>query len=147
MTPQLVVHAVPPLPLSGAAEQVQRDARALLLDGATDALTFDVYVEHVLAPGLRPGKIVVLDNLSAHKGDRVRALVEARGCQIWFLPPYSPDLSPIEEAFSKLKSLRRRAGARSREALEAAIADALDQISPADARAYFIHCGYPLSDQ
>ncbi len=120
---------------------------ALLCDGATDALAFEVYVEQILAPTLRPGQIVVLDNLSAHKGDRVRALVEARGCQIWFLPPYSPDLSPIEEAFSKLKSLLRRAGARSREALEAAIADALDQISPADARGYFIHCGYPLSDQ
>ncbi len=120
---------------------------ALLLDGATDALAFEVYVEQVLAPTLRPGQIVVLDNLSAHKGDRVRALVEARGCQVWFLPPYSPDLSPIEEAFAKLKSLLRRAGARSRAALEAAIARALDQISPADARGYFTHCGYPTSAQ
>jgi transposase len=120
---------------------------ALLLDGATDALTFEAYVEHVLAPALRPGQVVVLDNLSAHKGDRVRALVEARGCRVWSLPPYSPDLSPIEEAFAKLKTLLRRAAARSREALDAAIAHALDQISPADARGYFAHCGYPVSAQ
>jgi transposase len=120
---------------------------ALLLDGATDALTFEAYVEHVLAPALRPGQVVVLDNLSAHKGDRVRALVEARGCRVWSLPPYSPDLSPIEEAFAKLKTLLRRAAARSREALDPAIAHALDQISPADARGYFAHCGYPVSAQ
>lgn len=120
---------------------------ALLLDGATDTLAFETYVEQVLAPALRPGQIVVLDNLSAHKGDHVRALVEARGCQLWFLPPYSPDLSPIEEAFSKIKSLLRRAAARTRDALDAAIADALDQITPADACGFFAHCGYPVSAQ
>ena len=120
---------------------------ALLLDGAADALAFETDVEQVLAPALQPGQIVVLDNLSAHTGDRVRALVEARGCQLWFLPLYSPDLSPIEEAFAKLKSLLRRATARTREALDTAIAHALDQIPPADVCGFFTHCGYPTAAQ
>ena len=120
---------------------------ALLLDGAADTLAFEAYVEHVLAPALVPGQVVVLDNLSAHKGDRVRSLVEARGCRLWFLPPDSPDLSPIEEAFAKLKTLLRRAAARSREDLDAAIAHALDQITPADACGFFTHCGYPVLAQ
>ncbi len=120
---------------------------ARLLDGAADTFAFEAYVEQVLAPSLLPGPIVVLDNLSAHKGEPVRAQIEARGCRVWFLPPYSPDLSPIEEAFAKIKTLLRRAAARTRAALEAAIADALDQISPADARGFFAHCGYPSSAQ
>ena len=115
---------------------------ALLLDGATDRLAFEVYVEQVLAPSLTPGQIVVLDNLSAHKGNRVRTLIEDRGCTLWFLPAYSPDFSPIEEAFSKIKTLLRRAAARTRAALDAAIADALEQITPADARGFFTDCGY-----
>lgn len=115
---------------------------AMLLQGATDTAAFTVYIEHFLAPALVPGQLVVLDNLSAHTHERVRQLIEARGCQVWFLPAYSPDLSPIEEAFSKLKTLLRRAEARTREALEQAIADALDQITGQDARGYFMHCGY-----
>jgi transposase len=115
---------------------------AMLLTGATDTAAFEAYVEQVLAPGLVPGKIVVMDNLSAHKSERVRLLIEARGCELWFLPAYSPDLSPIEEAFSKLKQLLRRAVARTREALQQAIAIALDQITAQDAQGYFRHCGY-----
>jgi transposase len=89
-----------------------------------------------------PGQVVVLDNLSAHKSERVRELIEQRGCQVWYLPSYSPDLSPIEEAFSKLKGLLRKAEARSRQALEEAIAGALDAITPRDALAYLKHCNY-----
>lgn len=122
---------------------------AKLLPGATDTAAFMTYLEQLLAPkpALRPGQIVVLDNLSAHQGDRVRAAIEARGCQLWFLPLYSPDLSPIEEAFAKLKALLRRAAPRTREALDAAIAQALDQITPATAQAFFAHSGYPVSAQ
>ena len=117
---------------------------ALLLTGATDTAAFEVYVEQVLAPSLVPGKIVILDNLSAHQSGRVRELIAARGCELWYLPSYSPDLSPIEAAFSKLKEALRRAKARTREALEAAIATALDHITAADACGYFTHCGYIL---
>jgi transposase len=119
---------------------------AMTLDGATDALAFAAYVGALLVPTLRPGQVVILDNLSAHKGDAVRALIEAAGCALLFLPPYSPDFAPIEQAFSKLKAALRRAGARTRAALEAAIRDALDAITAADATGWFRHCGYPLSD-
>ena len=84
----------------------------MLLEGATDTAAFEAYVEHFLAPSLVPGQIVLLDNLSAHKSARTRALIEARDCELWYLPAYSPDLSPIEHAFSKLKALLRRAAAR-----------------------------------
>ncbi len=103
------------------------------------------YVEQILAPSLRTGQIVVLDTLSIHLGPRVKQAIEARGCRLLFLPAYSPDVSPIEEAFSKLKTLLRRAGARSREALLEAIATALDLITATDALGWFTHCGYPLS--
>jgi transposase len=117
---------------------------AMLLEGATDSAAFEAYVAQFLVPALVPGKVVVLDNLSAHKRPHVRTLIEAQGCEVWFLPSYSPDLSPIEEAFSKLKTLLRRAEARTREALHTAIAQALEQISASDARGYFAHCGYGL---
>jgi len=120
---------------------------ALVLTGATDAAAFVAYVEQVLGPTLTPGQIVVLDNLSAHKDTRVRAAIEARGCALWYLPAYSPDLSPIEEAFAKLKNLLRRAAARTREALVEAIAQALDLITAADAQGFFQHCGYPVTVQ
>ena len=107
---------------------------AMLLEGATDTAAFEAYVEQVLVPALAPGKIVVLDNLSAHTSPRVRTLIEAQGCEVWFLPSYSPDLSPIEEAFSKLKVLLRRAEARTRDALHAAIATGLEQITAVDAQ-------------
>ncbi len=95
---------------------------AMTLRGATDTAAFEIDVTHFLAPSLRPGQIVVMDNLSAHKNRRVREIITARGCERWYLPSYSPDLSPIEEAFAKLKALVRRAKARTHEALENAIA-------------------------
>jgi transposase len=112
--------------------------------GATTAKVFEAYVEQALAPVLRPGQVVVLDNLNAHKGERVRELVEARGCELLFLPAYSPDFSPIEEAFSKVKGRLRREKARTKEALLEAIGRALDAVSGRDARGWFAHCGYPL---
>ncbi len=117
---------------------------AFVLTGAADTAAFVAYVERVLGPTLRPGQIVVLDNLHAHKDMRVRAAIAARDCDLWYLPPYSPDLSPIEEAFAKLKTLLRRAAARTREALLDAIASALDQITATDAQGFFQHCGYHL---
>jgi len=123
------------LSLSGMGE-------ALLLDGAADAAAFEVYIEQVLAPSLHAGQIVILDNLSIHLGPRVRQAIEARGCRLLFLPAYSPDFSPIEEAFSKLKTHLRRVGARTREALQEAIGQALTLITAQDALGWFRHCGY-----
>ena len=120
---------------------------AMLLDGATDTAAFLAYCEQVLVPSLVPGQIVVMDNLSAHKNLRVRDLIETAGCELWYLPTYSPDLSPIELAFSTLKEHIRRAKARTQAALDAAIASALRQITAHDARGYFIHCGYEVTAQ
>jgi len=97
----------------------------------------------VLLPRLRPGQVVVVDNVGAHKPDRMRALVEAAGCRLVFLPAYSPDLSPVEEAFSKIKTLVKAAGARTRAALDAAIAVALAAVTTTDAAGWFTHAGYP----
>lgn len=115
---------------------------AFVLDGAADSAAFEVYIEHLLAPSLHAGQIVILDNLSIHLGPRVKAAIEAKGCRLLFLPAYSPDFSPIEEAFSKLKSFLRRAGSRTREDLQEAIATALDLITGKDALGWFTHCGY-----
>lgn len=115
--------------------------------GSTKKAVFEAYVEWVLAPSLSPGRVVVMDNLGAHRGDRVRELVEARGCSLLFLPPYSPDFSPIEEAFSKVKALLRKAQARHRDALVEAIGQALSAVTPNDARGWFGHCGYPIGAQ
>jgi transposase len=116
---------------------------ALILEGAAYGLAFEAYIEQMLAPSLRPGQIVVMDNLSIHQGARVRQAIQAKGCQLLFLPAYSPDFSPIEEAFSKLKAVLRRIGARAHEALFEAIAQALLTVTAADARGWFTHCGYP----
>lgn len=110
-----------------------------------DTEAFVVYIEQVLAPSLRPGQIVLLDNLSAHKSPRIEAAIVACGCRLWFLPTYSPDLSPIELAFAKVKQAVRRANARTRAALEEAIAVALDMVTATDARAFFKHCGYHIT--
>ncbi|MDP8951307.1 MAG: IS630 family transposase [Actinomycetota bacterium] len=115
---------------------------SLAVEGPTTREVFEVYLEHFLAPALRPGQVVVMDNLSAHKGDRVRDLIEERGCEVVYLPPYSPDLNPIEQAFAKLKTLLRRAGARTREALIEAMGRALDTVTARDARGFFGSCGY-----
>jgi len=115
--------------------------------GSTTKAVFEAYVEEVLAPSLSPGRVVVMDNLGAHRSQRVRKLIEGRGCELVLLPPYSPDFSPIEEAFSKVKALLRKAKARRRGALVEAIGRALDAVSVEDARGYFGHCGYPLDAQ
>ena len=113
-----------------------------LLEGSTSGEVFEAYVEHLLAPTLRAGQVVVMDNLSAHKGGRVRELIEERSCELIYLPPYSPDLNPIEEAFSKIKRFLREMRARSRGALVEAIGKALDAVSARDAEGFFEHCGY-----
>lgn len=128
------------LSLSGMGE-------AMLLDGSADAAAFEAYIEQILAPSLRPGQIVILDNLSIHLGPRVKNAIEAKGCQLLFLPAYSPDFSPIEEAFSKLKAILRRVGARTREALQEAIIEALPCITAQDALGWFLHCGYPAAEK
>ena len=119
----------------------------LAVEGPTTRGVFEVYLEHVLAPTLSPGQIVVVDNLPAHKGGRVKEIVEARGCKLVYLPPYSPDLNPIEAAFSKVKGLLRRAEARTREALIEAMGAALDAVTVSDAQGFFDHCGYRTVDQ
>lgn len=125
-----------------AALSLEGMGAAMILEGSANATAFEVYVEQVLAPTLQAGQIVIMDNLQAHKSARVRLIIETKGCQLLFLPGYSPDLSPIEEAFSKLKTALRRAGARTREALEEAIAQALLTITAQDAQGWFQHCGY-----
>jgi transposase len=115
---------------------------SLAVEGATNREVFETYVEQVLAPTLRRGQVVVMDNLTAHKGERVRELIEQEGCELVYLPPYSPDFNPIEEAFSKIKGLMRKAEARSREALLEAMGKAISALSGEDARGFFEHCGY-----
>jgi transposase len=119
----------------------------LLLEGGVTTRAFEVYVERILAPTLQPGQIVVIDQLRQHHSQRTRDLIEACGAELWFLPPYSPDLNPIEEAFSKVKTLLRTAAARTHEALADAIWAALAAIAPADALGYLTHCGYQAQAQ
>jgi transposase len=118
---------------------------AMSVEGATDGAAFETYVKHFLAPTLRRGQIVVMDNLQVHKMKRVRDLVEGAGAEVLFLPPYSPDFSPIEEAFAKVKGILRRIGARTRDALLEATSEALDAVSRTDAVGWFGHCGYHLT--
>jgi transposase len=120
---------------------------AMTVAGAMDRAAFDVFVAQVLVPSLHSGQTVIWDNLSVHKSATARHLIEAVGGRVVFLPPYSPDFAPIEQAFSKLKTFLRRAQARSRAALDAAITAGLQTITAADARAWFAHCGYQLSGQ
>jgi len=117
---------------------------SMTVETSTDADIFQVFVEHVLGPTLRAGQVVVMDNLSAHKQERVRELIEARACQLQYLPPYSPDLNPIESAWSKVKTYLRAWKARTQEALEAGVSAALKTITAQDACGYFGHCGYAL---
>ncbi len=114
----------------------------MTIEGATDAAVFETFVARILLPKLKPGDVVVLDNLAAHKTPRVRHLVESAGATLLFLPPYSPDFNPIEECWSKLKALLKRAAARTRQALDAAIAAAMDRVTPGDAIGWFNHAGY-----
>jgi transposase len=115
---------------------------AITLEGGLETPVFETSIEQVLAPTLEPGQSVVLDNLGAHQSARVSRAVAARGAQLWFLPASSPDLSPIEEAFSKLKALLRRAEARTRAALDAALTELLGHLTAQDASGWFPHCGY-----
>jgi len=117
------------------------------VEGPTTRGVFEAYLERVLAPTLGPGQMVVMDGLSAHKGAGVREIVGGSGCGLVYLPPYSPDLNPIEQAFSKVKGLLRRAEARTREALIEAMGLASDAVSARDARGFFGHCGYRTMDQ
>lgn len=114
----------------------------MILEGAADRPAFQAYIEQVLVPTLRPGQIVILDNLSVHKQPALQRAIEAAGCQVLFLPTYSPDFNPIEQAFAKIKHLIRRAQAKSTEALQEAIAQALALVTAADARGFFRGCGY-----
>ncbi len=119
----------------------------MTLDGAMDSDAFAAYVRQVLVPHLQPGQIVILDNLSVHKRADIRQQIEQIGCQLIFLPAYSPDFNPIEQAFSKLKAWLRQAEARSQHTLEEAIAVALATITSSDARGWFHHCRYDLNRQ
>jgi transposase len=120
---------------------------SMCIEGATDAQAFEVYVEHFLAPSLCEGQVVVMDNLGAHRPKRIRDLIEARGAELVFLPSYSPDLNPIEQAFSKIKNILRKLGARTHEALLEAMEEALCKVTPADAAGWFDHCGYQVEVQ
>ena len=114
----------------------------MTVEGGTDTAVFATYLEHFLLPALIPGQIVVVDNVGAHKPDRIGELVAGAGCELVFLPAYSPDLSPIEEAASKIKALVKAAAARTRAALDAAIAAALAAVTAADVTGWFSHAGY-----
>src|SRR4051794_6613355 len=115
---------------------------AMTVEGGTDTAVFATYLQHFLLPALSPGTVVVVDNVGAHKPERIRALFAAAGCRLLFLPAYSPDLSPVEEAFSKIKPLVKAAAARTRAALDAAIAVALAAVTAEDAAGWFVHAGY-----
>jgi transposase len=117
---------------------------SLLVRGTIDQRVFAAFVERVLVPSLHPGQIVILDNLAVHKSVRARARIEAAGCYLVFLPPYSPDFNPIEPAFAKIKQALRRRSARSWEAVAVAVADLLPAVTAADAHAFFADAGFPL---
>jgi transposase len=115
-----------------------------VVDGPVNADVFTAFVEQVLASELSPGDVVVMDNLSSHKGVRIRRAIEARGARLVYLPPYSPDFNPIEMVFSKIKQALRSLACRTREALWTAMQSVLDLVVPADALNCFRHCGYSL---
>jgi transposase len=115
---------------------------SIVVEGSTKGMVFQTYLEEVLLPTLKRGQVVVMDNLSAHKAERVRELIEGEGCELIYLPPYSPDYNPIEQAFSKLKSYVREACARSQDTLMEVIGEALSTITALDAEGFFENCGY-----
>ncbi|QDV34695.1 hypothetical protein ElP_25890 [Tautonia plasticadhaerens] len=118
----------------------------LAFDGATDAAGFETYVGRCLAPALRPGDLVIMDNLGSHKTAEVRRLIEAAGAEVRYLPPYSPGLDPIEQMFSKLKAWLRKAKARTVATLIDAMGEALRAVRPADILGWFCHSGYPTGE-
>lgn len=117
---------------------------AMTIDAATDTDVFGAFIEQVLVPTLRPGQVVIMDNLAAHKVGWIIERVERAGCRVVFLPPYSPDFSPIELMWSKVKQLLRTAAARAVDALQVAVGTALSAVTESDCRGYFQHCGYTL---
>jgi transposase len=120
---------------------------SMCFEGATDAKAFELYVEYFLAPTLREGQVVVMDNLGAHRPKRIKEIIEARGAELVFVPSYSPDLNSVEQAFSKIKNVLRKLGARTHEVLLEAMEEALSKITAADAAGWFEHCGYPVGVQ
>jgi transposase len=116
----------------------------MTVEGATDAEVFRAYVKHVLGPTLVPGDIVLLDNLGVHKVSGIQQMLARRRIRLRYLPPYSPDMAPIESCWSKLKTHLRTVQARARDTLDAAIAQALATVTPADAHGWFAHCGYAV---
>ncbi len=117
---------------------------AMAIEGAMDGAAFIAWLEQGLGPTLAPGQVVVMDNLNVHKNARVRAIIEAYDCTLLFLPAYSPDLTPIEGMFSKVKAAVRRAGKREQDALVGAIGAALETVTPRDAAGWFGHCAYAI---
>jgi transposase len=117
---------------------------AMLLPGATDGEVFRTFVERVLLPELKPGDTVAWDNLAVHKVAGLAEVLQTAGVNLYYLPPYSPDYNPMEPAWSKIKTLLRATGARTRAHLQRALEAALAQVSAQDSRAWFKHCGYPL---
>jgi transposase len=113
-----------------------------VLDGPINRDAFETFVGRVLVPTLTPGNVVIMDNLSSHKGPRVREMIEAAGAELRYLPPYSPDFNPIENAFAKLKALLRKAAERTVDRLWAAIGRIIDLFTPAECRNYFANAGY-----
>ncbi len=130
-----------------AAMSAEGMGQAMSVEGATDGAAFEAYVKHFLLPTLKEGQMIIMDNLQVHKSTKVRKLVESAGASVLFLPPYSPDFSPIEEAFSKIKAILRSIEARTQQTLLEAIGQALDAVSQRDALGWFAHCGYRLTDQ
>jgi len=125
-----------------AALRLEGMTAPMVIDGAMNGEAFRAYVRHILAPSLQAGDVVIMDNLPAHKVGGVREAIEAAGARLLYLPPYSPDFNPIEQAFAKLKALLRKAAARTLEALETAIANALDAFSPHECANYSTASGY-----
>jgi len=129
------------------ASAIRRDGvvASLVFNGATDAPAFRTYIDEVLVPALRPGDIVVLDHLAAHKAPGVARAIRRAGAGVWYLPPYSPDYNPIEKVWAKVKVHLRKAGARTTAALWDATADALRAVTAQDCENSFAHCGYPAT--
>lgn len=120
---------------------------AMVVEGGADRHACETYIRQLLTPSLRPGQVVIMDQLNVHKGATIRTLIEAAGCELRLLPAYSPDFNPIEHAFAKIKTHLRTAEARTFPALVTAIGLALDTVTPADACRCYTHCGYPLTAQ
>lgn len=125
-----------------ASIRLDGSSAPMVLDGACDGASFRAYVDQVLVPSLRPGDIVVMDNLGAHKVAGILEVIQRAHAEVWYLPPYSPDLNPIEKMWSKIKNSLRRSKARTQESLWEAIGEALQNVTESDAKGWFHSCGY-----